>query len=291
MLLLVSKQGTTPQIRNQHSLPASESVLEQSSLQSKSASDLLSISQTSNLGTSQLSSSVIHQTTLCGEPLPAIEEDRELKFSKHHATSTFHQNTEYSDSSTSSKVKQREAAGHQHIDPRFINKVDGLTLHSSAINSSRSYGTQGRRGNTSQFQESYPSTSVPDSIGVDPSRSQGFRSGNYRGQTKPSLTSASYAYHTKEAFSSSFYPVSKQNSEVQSQSSGALGGGDTTDDNYSTFTDPSPYQASEGRTGRPSKSSSDIHRMQTSMVHKFIFLLIYLSQTFCSTHYGNSLFY
>lgn len=49
----------------------------------------------------------------------------------------------------------------------------------------------------------------------------------------PDITSASYAYH---ANSSTWNPVSRQDSELQSQSSGAVGG-DTTDDNYSTFTD------------------------------------------------------
>ena len=57
-------------------------------------------------------------------------------------------------------------------------------------------------------------------------------------QTPPPITSASYAYH---ANSSNWNPVSRQDSEIQSQSSGAVGGGggggDTTDDNYSSFTD------------------------------------------------------
>ena len=80
----------------------------------------------------------------------------------------------------------------------------------------------------------------------------------------PSITNASYAYHTSnEAFSSTYYPVSKQNSEVQSQSSGAV---DTTDDNYSTFTDPLSNQTRSQRSSKPMKSSSDIHRIQPHLV-------------------------
>ena len=45
-----------------------------------------------------------------------------------------------------------------------------------------------------------------------------------------SMSSASYPYH---AHSSTWNPVSRQDSELQSQSSGAAPGGDTTDDNYS----------------------------------------------------------
>lgn len=258
----MSKHGPIPQSGAQPSISTSESFLDQSSHQSKSTSDLLSISQTSNLG----STSVIHQTTLCGEPLPAIEEDRELKFSKHNAPSTFLPNTDFSDSSSNSKFKQKGTDGQQRTDAPYINKDNEL---SSSFTSSRSYNSHGKRGNNSFFQESYPSTSVPDSIGTDPNRSQGFRAASYRGQSKPNLTKPSYAYHTNEAFSSSYYPVSKQNSEVQSQSSGALGGGDTTDDNYSTFTDPSPYQVTDPRTGRVSKSSSDIHRIPGNMVCEF----------------------
>ena len=262
----MSKHGPIAQSGPQPSISSSDSVLEQSSHQSKSASDLLSISHTSTLGSSQLSTSVIHQNTICGEPLPAIEEDRELKFSKHNAPSTFLPNTDFSDSSSNSKFKQKGSDGHHRSEAPYINKDNELPLLSSSFNSSRSYSTHGKRANNPYFQESYPSTSVPESIGVDSSRSQGFRGGNYRGQNKPSLTKPSYAYHTNEAFASSYYPVSKQNSEVQSQSSGALGGGDTTDDNYSTFTDPSPYQPTDPRTGRVSKSSSDIHRMPGNMV-------------------------
>ena len=48
-----------------------------------------------------------------------------------------------------------------------------------------------------------------------------------------SLSANSYPYH---ANSSTWNPVSRQDSELQSQSSGAApGGGDTTDDNYSAF--------------------------------------------------------
>ena len=50
----------------------------------------------------------------------------------------------------------------------------------------------------------------------------------------PDITSGSYAYH---ANTSTWNPVSRQDSEIQSQSSGAVGGGDTTDDNLSSFTD------------------------------------------------------
>ena len=227
----------------------------------RGASDLLSISQIANTSSSQLSTSVIHQTTLSGEPLPAIEEDRELKLCKHNAPSAFLQNTECSDSSSNSKFKHKNTVGQQ-IDPRLINPSDGLSLHSSSVNTSRSLNTHGKRGNLSNWQESYPPANL-----TERNRSQAIHGETYRSVSKPNITSASYAYHTSnEAFSSSYYPVSKQNSEVHSQSSGALGGGDTTDDNYSTFTDPSPYQLNDGRYGRPSKSSSDLYRMQPNLV-------------------------
>ena len=121
--------------------------------------------------------------------------------------------------------------------------------------------THGKRGNLSNWQESYPPANLTE-------RNRSHSDNNYRSLSKPNITSASYAYHntSNEAFSSSYYPVSKQNSEVHSQSSGALGGGDTTDDNYSTFTDPSPYQINDSRYGRSSKSSSDLYRMQQNLV-------------------------
>ena len=52
-----------------------------------------------------------------------------------------------------------------------------------------------------------------------------------------SMQNASYPYH---AHSSTWNPVSRQDSELQSQSSGAAPGGDTTDDNYSVLR-PSAY--------------------------------------------------
>ena len=251
--------------RAQYATTSSDNVLQQPLEPTKSVSDLLSISQApTNINNSQLSSSVIHQNTLCGEPLVPIEEDRELKLGKHLATSMILQNTECSDSSSSSKLRHK-SAGPQ-IDPRLINTSDGLSLQNSSINTSSSWNAYNKRGNTTNWQERYPQTNVLDQFGSDTHRSQAFPGGAFRGQSKRNITSASYAYHTSnEAFSSNFYPVSKQNSEVHSQSSGALGGGDTTDDNYSTFTDPSPYQANDGRSGRPSKSSSDI-RMQSNLV-------------------------
>jgi hypothetical protein len=206
---------------------------------------------------------VIHQTTLSGEPLPAIEEDRELKLCKHNAPYAFLQNTECSDSYSNSKFKNKNTVGQQ-IDPRLINPSDGLSQHNTSVNTSRPLNTHGKRGNSSNWQEIYPSGNLTDRN----NRSQVIHGENYRSLSKPNITSASYAYHTSnEAFSSSYYPVSKQNSEVHSQSSGALGGGgDTTDDNYSTITDPSPYQMNDPRYGRPSKSSSDLSRMQPNLV-------------------------
>ena len=255
----VDKQSQHPSSRNHYPATTSENARQRSAVPTRGASDLLSISQIANTSSSQLSTSVIHQTTLSGEPLPAIEEDRELKLCKHNAPSAFLQNTECSDSSSNSKFKNKNTVGQQ-IDPRLINTSDGLSHHNSSVNTSRSLNTHGKRGNL----ESYPPGYVTDRN----NRSQVMHGENYPSSSKPNITSASYAYHTSNtAFSSSYYPVSKQNSEVHSQSSGALGGGgDTTDDNYSTITDPSPYQINDARYGRPSKSSSDLYRMQPNLV-------------------------
>ena len=76
------------------------------------------------------------------------------------------------------------------------------------------------------------------------------------------MTSASYPYH---AHSSNWNPVSRQDSELQSQSSGAAVGGDTTDDNYSSFRPPEPAT----RPIRPSRSterSKKGHTGHTSMM-------------------------
>ena len=76
------------------------------------------------------------------------------------------------------------------------------------------------------------------------------------------VTSASYPYH---AHSSNWNPVSRQDSELQSQSSGAAVGGDTTDDNYSSFRPPEPAT----RPIRPSRSterSKKGHTGHTSMM-------------------------
>merc|ERR1719189_3319314 len=226
-------------------------------MQAKSSSDLLSISET--LNTSSMNFSAIHQTTLCAEHLPSIEEDRELNLAKHNPTSLILQNTECSDSSSNSKLKMKSS--ENRIDPRLINPSDGLSNTSMNTSASLVQSHYGKRGNsgTSSWQERYPI----GPLGSNPNRHPTSIRGVFpHGSARNPLTSASYAYHTPtDAFSSSYYPVSKQNSEVHSQSSGALGGGDTTDDNYSTFTDPSPYQINDSRYGRSSKSSSDLYRM------------------------------
>ena len=268
-----------PPARSQYPITSSESFSQQPLEQTKSLSDLVAISRTASVTSNQLSSSVIHHNTICGD-LPAIEEDRELKFSKHNAPSGFLQNTECSDSSSNSKLRDRQYSQmiHGHIDPRLVNRVDatigplGLPLQNhTTVNSSNMMSSHGRRGHANNFQERYPKPALSDEAGTDTHMSHPYRGGSYRGQTRPSITSASYAYHSSnEAFSSNYYPVSKQNSEVHSQSSGALGGGDTTDDNYSTFTDPSPHQTRAGRSSKSTKSSSDIHRIQTNLVILYV---------------------
>ena len=60
-----------------------------------------------------------------------------------------------------------------------------------------------------------------------------------------SVSSASFPYH---AHSSNWNPVSRQDSELQSQSSGAAPGGDTTDDQYSTYRmDPRSHRQQHNR--------------------------------------------
>ena len=157
-------------------------------------------------------------------------------------------------------------SSENRIDPRLINPSDGLSNTSMNTSASLVQSHYGKRGNSgaSSWQEPFPI----GPLGSNPNRPQTYiRGGISSGQVRNPLTSASYAYHTPtDAFSSTYYPVSKQNSEVHSQSSGALGGGDMTDDNSSTFTDPFPRQSNEGRSAKHSKSSTDIHRIQQNLV-------------------------
>ena len=167
---------------------------------------------------------MIHQGATSLDPLPAIDEERELRFSKHNASSALLQNTECSDSSSNSRLRDLGQSRPDPIHPSLINRSDGLPFEQRGIgrNAGPSYG----RRHQPIWQENYPSISEGDDHGT----SYQFRSGNTAGthrSQQPSITSASYAYHaapSNAAFSSNYYPVTKQNSEVQSQSSGALGG-------------------------------------------------------------------
>jgi hypothetical protein len=76
-----------------------------------------------------------------------------------------------------------------------------------------------------------------------------------------SMSSASYPYH---AHSSNWNPVSRQDSELQSQSSGAVGG-DTTDDNYSTFRGSVEVRP---RPSRPDRRKPPAPPMMTKEVNK-----------------------
>ena len=171
-----------------------------------------------------MNTSVIHQGTTSVDLLPAIDEEKELRFNKHNASSSLLQNTECSDSSSNSRLRDFRQSRFESINPNLINQNDGLPLEQKSIgrNAGPSYG----RRHQPIWQESYPSISEGDDHGTG----HQFRSGNTVGMHRsqqPSITSASYAYHAtpaNAAFSSNYYPVTKQNSEVQSQSSGALGG-------------------------------------------------------------------
>ena len=167
---------------------------------------------------------MINQGATSVDLLPAIDEEKELRFNKHTASSSLLQNTECSDSSRSSRdVRQSR---FPHINPNLINESDGLPFEQKGVG--RSSGPSYVRRHQPIWQESYPKGAASE--GDDSGLTHPFRGGNTVGinrSQQPSITSASYAYHAtpaNAAFSSNYYPVTKQNSEVQSQSSGALGG-------------------------------------------------------------------
>ena len=167
---------------------------------------------------------MIHQGATSLDLLPAIDEEKELRFNKHNASSALLQNTECSDSSSNSRLRDFRQSRFEPINPSLINRSDGLPFEQRSIG--RNAGPSYARRHQPIWQENYPSISEGDDHGM----SHQFRSGNTAGiprSQQPSIASASYAYHAtpaNAAFSSNYYPVTKQNSEVQSQSSGALGG-------------------------------------------------------------------
>ena len=141
--------------------------------------------------------------------LNTIEEERELKFDSSASHCTGLLNTECSDSSSNSKSK----FGHLY----HGGIPQGTVInHPEAISSRSNFG---RRG-PAHWQESHPKN-----MGMAGSSYNISHGGNAASMgSKADITNPSFAYHTSHAFSSNYNPVSKQNSEIQSQSSGALEG-------------------------------------------------------------------